>query len=170
MNEELKVKINQLIESNFAKSESEILVKLINDHGELKTKADGQEKTIEIQKKATLELITDRDNWMVKTVHKDEEIQKLKDENFTIKQSHDDMKEKFVSIKLEAAEKSLDQIFQLASIAFKTPAKLKTFDKPMVRENWGSSFSNGQEQPVRHPDSIENGFGSETEDVVQTKQ
>lgn len=43
MDKELQQKLNQLIESNFSKMESEVLVRLVSEHEELKKKSENQE-------------------------------------------------------------------------------------------------------------------------------
>lgn len=159
MNQELQSKFNQIIEDNFSKSESAVLVRLISEHEQLKTQEAAKSKRIE-----NLELDLSNKNKEIST--KNAEIESLnkdvvryKEGNEHLTKKHDEMKENFVSLKLECTEKSLDQIFKLTEIAFRTPAKLRTFDTPV--EVGGGYFSSGNGQVSTNGTRIERHQGIE---------
>jgi len=134
MNGELKIKFQQLIESNFAKAESEALVRLVNEHEQLKQETANQAILIMdlkeelAEKKKDLKDARDEIGKLIK------DIDGLKADNTKFRTAHDEMKEKFVTLKLEATEKSLEQIFRLTEVAFKNPSKVRRFDMPVTNE------------------------------------
>lgn len=162
MNHELQIKFNQLIEDNFSKSESAVLVRLISDHEDLKKKdADKDQKIKNIES----DLADKRKELSSKLVDIEAlslKVKRLEDQNDNLTKKHDEMKEKFVSLKLECTEKSLEQIFKLTETAFRNPAKVRTFDLPIKTDQYSCSYRNdGSQSYVKSGELIDRHQGQE---------
>jgi len=141
MNEEMQKKFKDIIESNFAKSESEVLVRLISDHESLKAKSAEQETRIKELSKH-VEIL--REELKVAEGAKQalrEEATSLRAREKEAVEAHDKMKKEFVALEVKYLRESKDEIFKLTEIAFRNPTKLRKFDMPVVDES--SNTSNG---------------------------
>jgi predicted RNase H-like nuclease (RuvC/YqgF family) len=161
MKNELQQKLSQLIEANFPKMESEVLVRLVSEHEAL------TKDLFNTQEKADL-IKQERDGLREESCRKEKElcaknniIEALEKKLIEKTAEFDKTKKDFVELELKCVRESKSEIFELAKIAFRHPDKVRKFDTPIRVENWGTEYNNGNAHTARYGDSVQRHEGQE---------
>lgn len=160
MNNQLKEKLTQIIEANFSKSESEVLINLVKERDELNSENTSLRNQIKeaIDKinskdKQLNELKYERDTYKGRAEIKEKEAEEHK-------KLHDEMKKTYVELELKVTKESLNNIYKLAKIAFRSPKKITEFNEniPSTTYDYNTGRATGSytnSYPVKKVESEE---------------
>jgi len=160
MENALKDKLQQIIEANFSKSESEVLINLVkerdglsSENADLKNQLKEANEKIDSKNKQLDELRSERDRYKGRSEIKEREA----DEH---KKLYDEMKKTYVDLELKVTKESLGNIYKLAEIAFRSPKKVTEFNENISSTTYDyntgrptGSYSNSY--PVKKTESEE---------------
>ena len=141
MDQQLKEKLQQVIEDNFAKSESEVLTRLVAEHGALKAANENLEAKIKSLKE-------DLNEKRASVEEQAKFIQKLNSQleaetkaKVTAIADHDKMKKEIVELEVKYLKESKSEIFKLAETAFRHPTTIREFDLPIKTDSYTSQWN-----------------------------
>jgi len=157
MNNELQEKLSKLIEANFPKMESEVLVRLVSEHTTLTNDITKTQKKLEEVKLENSKLEDKLDKAEEDLKYKCSQVKKLEEDLSKKTEEFNAIKKDITEIEIKCLRESNAKIFNLVETVFRNPSKIEKFNTPVRKEHWETQYDarDNDYKEVRRTDQIE---------------